>query len=179
MRHTQQKFTKRIWVPGIRPWRIKKSLSQGQGSGAPHMGQPFPTSFQRGSGENSFSDGRPGLEILQPSVRHSVPRLFICRLRSLHSCATAPDLHRFRLSAFPSGGKAPENVIQMLDSIFGTRFRQAKSVMENRKALAALHHGSGRLARQTKNTHRPGLTWSVAGGEIYQQASAAPGKEER
>ncbi len=27
-----------------------------------------------------------------------------------HSCATAPGLHRFRLSAFPSGGKAPGNL---------------------------------------------------------------------
>ncbi len=46
-----------------------------------------PTSFLRERGEHLLG-GRPGLEGIPP-----------------YSCATAPDLHRFRLQALPSGVK--------------------------------------------------------------------------
>ena len=36
-----------------------------------------------------------------------------------YSCATAPDLHRFRLSAFPSGKEAPGN--RLLNCVHCTR----------------------------------------------------------
>jgi len=59
-----------------------------------------PTSFQRERGERLLS-GRPGLE--------DFPH---------HSCATAPDFHRFRLEAFPSGEQGTQEALIQLSIRF-------------------------------------------------------------
>jgi hypothetical protein len=75
----------------------KKSLSQGQGWKTSAV---WPTRFPP-----------PFCEVVVKSHPQAVDLAYENPLsRNFdHSCATAPDLHRFRLSAFPSGGKAPGN----------------------------------------------------------------------
>lgn len=55
-----------------------------------------PTSFLRERGEHLLG-GRPGLE--------EIP---------LYSCATAPDFHRFRLKALPSGVQGTQQALIQL-----------------------------------------------------------------
>ncbi len=55
-----------------------------------------------------------------------------------YSCATAPDLHRFRLSAFPSGGKAPGNLYGIKCIVSG----EAKSVKHELQPAAESQKGS-------------------------------------
>ncbi len=131
--------------------RNKNSLSQRQGRGKQHRAGPvrFPPPF---------------CEV----VEKSIPRrsAWLMKYRDLYpaafiySCATAPDSHRFRLIAFPSGGKAPEkryDILFIVSLMKNSVKRKGKfSCFALRQAVTGAESGTPPAAKGQSTPGKPG-----------------------